>query len=100
MWVLLRNSISTHLSEFLLSQTGLESMSISHVPVGLEGSGYNGEGLNRLPRKMVESPSLEGFKKSVGIALRDMVWSSGRCGLTVGLDDLIGLSKLNDSMIL
>jgi len=27
----------------------------------------------RLPRAAVESPSLEGFKKRVGVALRDMV---------------------------
>lgn len=59
-WVLLRNAISTYLSEFLLSQTGLKSMSISHAPVGLEGSRYNGEGLNRLLREVVESPSLDG----------------------------------------
>jgi len=28
---------------------------------------------NRLPRKVVESPSLEGFKKRVDVALGDMV---------------------------
>jgi len=28
---------------------------------------------NRLPRAVVDSPSLEGFKKHVDIALRDMV---------------------------
>jgi len=27
----------------------------------------------RLPREMMESPSLEGFKKSVDVALQDMV---------------------------
>jgi len=28
---------------------------------------------NRLPREVVESPSLEGFKKHVDMALQDMV---------------------------
>jgi len=28
---------------------------------------------DRLPREMVESPSLEGFKKHVDVALQDMV---------------------------
>jgi len=28
---------------------------------------------NRLPREVVESPSMEGFKKRVDVALQDMV---------------------------
>jgi len=28
----------------------------------------------RLPRAVVESPSLEGFKKPVDVALQDMAW--------------------------
>lgn len=49
-------------------------------------------GWNGLPGKVVESPTLEGFKRSVCVALRDKVSSSGRRGLTVRCDDLIGLS--------
>jgi len=42
---------------------------------------------NRLPREMVESPSLEVFKKHAGMALRDMVWQAWCCWV----DDLRGL---------
>ena len=44
------------------------------------------------------SPSLGIFKKSVDVTTSDMLYSSHRHEL-VGLDDLIGLSNLNDFMI-
>ena len=53
-----------------------------------------------LPKAMVESLFLEVFKKRVYAALRIMVKSGHGPGLTVGLDDLSGISNLNDSMIL
>jgi len=46
---------------------------------------------NRLSRAVVESPSLEVFKKRADVALQDTAWWHGGVGLTVGLDDLRGL---------
>ena len=51
----------------------------------------------RLPGEVVVL-SLEVFKRMGDVALHDVVWSSHRHGLMVGLDDLSGLSNLNDSM--
>lgn len=53
---------------------------------------------HRLLGEVVESPSLEAFKKRPFVTLRDLVYSSQRHGLVVGLDSLIGLSNLNDSV--
>ena len=51
---------------------------------------------HRLPRDVVESPSLKVFKD---VALRDMVSGCGGDELVVGLGDLSGLPNINNSVI-
>lgn len=46
---------------------------------------------NRLPMALVESPSLEVFKKYADVTLNGMVYSGHRYRLMVGLDDLSSL---------
>jgi len=50
-----------------------------------------GVSVNRLPREVVESPSLEVFKKRVDMAFRAWFSRHGGVGLTAGLDNLRGL---------
>ena len=46
---------------------------------------------SRLSRAVVESPSVEVFKKCVNVPLRDVVSGPAGSGLMVGPDDLRGL---------
>jgi len=54
-------------------------------------NGYTFKHWHRLPRVGMDSPSLEGFRSRVDVALRDVVSGHGGDGLAVGLDDLRGL---------
>ena len=49
---------------------------------------------HRLPWEVLESPSLEVFKRSVDVAKRDLMSGHGGSGLMDGLDDLSGLFQL------
>ena len=55
---------------------------------------------HRLPRVVVESLSLEGFKNNGDVALRDVGSGYGRGGLGLGLGILVLFSNFNDSVIL
>jgi len=57
------------------------------------------EALERAAQEGVELPTLDVFRNTVDMALRDVVTGYGEDGLTVGLDELIGLSNLNKSTI-
>jgi len=48
---------------------------------------------HRLPKEVMESLSLQVFKKRGAVALRDVVGGHGQGGLMIGLDDLSGLSQ-------
>ena len=49
---------------------------------------------HRLPREVVESPSLKMFKRHADVTLWDEVSGHGESGLAVGRDDLGGLLLL------
>ena len=55
---------------------------------------------HRLPREVVQSPSLEVLKNRVDVALRDAVSERGGDGLVLDWMILMAFSNLNSSVIL
>jgi len=55
---------------------------------------------HRLPREVVQSPSLEVLKNRVDVALRDAVNERGGDGLVLDWMILMAFSNLNSSVIL
>ena len=55
---------------------------------------------HRLPREVMESPSLEVIKNRGDVALRDVVSGHGGGGVTVGIVIIVVFSNLNYSMFL
>ena len=53
-----------------------------------------------MTREVMESPSVDVFKRREDTTLRDMIYSSHRLGLMVRLDNLTNLSNFNDYMLL
>lgn len=66
---------------------------------GVPYTAFLSTAFNCLPREVAVSLSLEVFKYHGDVALRNMISGHNRDGLGVGMDDLKGLSDLNDSML-
>jgi len=81
-----------------VTAVGQEGMISSCTREGLGWKNFFSEGVvtywKRLPREVVESPSLEVSKNCVDVALRDVVRGHGGDRLMVVLNDAIVLSQL------